>query len=150
VLIKNLKQLNITNINNLSWILVFVNFFKISKKSPFLKAVFWFFLSILIISQTLGISHLIAHNYQDKSTKHQLILSTEFTNQNSQILSDNDNKISNCNLCNFANLQKKLINFVIILNLGFLINLIFKRKFLLTNISSIFQTKRCRAPPFFA
>ena len=146
----NLKQPDITYNNNSSWKLTFINIFNFNKKSPFWKAVLLFFILLLISCQTLAISHLIEHNFQDKSKDYQQFSSTSFFDENSPIIISKNDKINNCNLCNLANLQKKLISFLILLYLPALINLIFPRKFLLTNITSLFQTKRCRAPPFFA
>ncbi len=146
----NLKQPDITYNNDSSWKLTFINIFNFNKKSPFWKAVLLFFILLLISCQTLAISHLVEHNFQDKSKNYQQFSSTLFVDENSPIIISKNDKINNCNLCNFANLQKKLISFLILFCLPLLINLISPRKFLLTNISSIFQTKRCRAPPFFA
>ncbi len=123
----------------------------------YLSALLVAFLLLFFCSQTLSIAHLNSHSYKDNFKKHQSLLTNLLTNGTGQLnaqlnpeISKNFSDFNNCQLCNFANLQKNFNGFAIIILTIILINFIVINKIKSINIVYQLTTIKSRAPPYFA
>jgi len=134
-------------INNLYF---FTNKINSSKKSKVFNLALLMFLAFFAICQSLAISHLSSHNFQNHLRKNQNIFIDKNISLKHQISQINSDEFVNCDLCFLANLQKKINNLAVIFIAVILINLIFKTKLQFFNFTSKTSALQCRAPPFFA
>jgi len=137
----------ISKINNLYF---FINKINFDKKSKVFNFALLMFVAFFIICQSLAISHLSSHSYQNNYKKNQNFSANEISSLDEEIVQINKDDFINCNLCFFANFQKKINNSALIFIAIILVNLIFEIKLKLFNFPSKTSSSPSRAPPFFA
>ncbi len=149
----NFQQI-ISKINNLYFFINKINFNRnfnqdFNKKGKIFNFVLISFLILFVACQSLAISHLSSHNYQNNHQKTQHSSVSKISPLNEAIVKINNDDLINCHLCFLANLQKKINNSALIFIAIILVNLIFKTDLNLFKYRSESFSIRCRAPPLF-
>jgi len=141
----------ISKINNLFFFINKINFNQdFNKKGKIFNFILISFLILFVACQSLAISHLSSHNYQNNHKKNKDFSVSKILQLNEEIVKISNDDLITCHLCFFANLQKKINNSVLIFIAIILVNLIFKTKLQFFNFTSKTSALRCRAPPFLA